>query len=71
MNDSAKYTIFTSIQPSHVIVASPKPIYGKLIKETFFSLNEIYDHSVNLLKDTTILEFDSVYNEQYKYFIFL
>ena len=31
-----------------------------------FTQNEIYEHSVNLIKDTTILEFDAVYNEQYK-----
>jgi hypothetical protein len=60
------YTIFTSIKRSNICVITNNAIKGKLIQETFQSSNEIYDYSVNLMNDSTILEFDSVYNERNK-----
>ena len=67
LNENAKYTIFTSIEKSNICVVSNNPISGKLIQDTFHTSSEIYDYSVNLINNSSILEYDEVYNEQYKY----
>ena len=66
LNINANYTIFTSIDKSNLCVVTNNGISGKLIQETFQTSNEIYDYSVNLMNNSSILEFDAVYNEQYK-----
>jgi len=66
LNTNESYTIFTSIKRSNICVVTNIGIKGKLIQDTFQSSNEIYDYSVNLMNDATILEFDSVYNERNK-----
>ena len=54
------------MERSNICVIANNPINGKLVQETFQTSNEIYDYSVNLMNDCSILEFDAVYNEQHK-----
>ena len=69
LNINANYTIFTSMERSNICVVTNNSINGKLVQETFQSASEIYDYSVNLMNDSSILEFDAVYNEQQRYFL--
>jgi hypothetical protein len=66
LTTDANYTIFTSMERSNICVVTNNPISGKLVQETFQTSNEIYDYSVNLMNESSILEFDSVYSEQHK-----
>lgn len=66
LNVNANYTIFTSINRSNICVVTNNAINGRLIQETFQTSNEIYDYSVNLMNNSSILEYDAVYNEQHK-----
>ena len=63
LNPSIKYTMFTCKQPSNTLIISSKPIKGSSINETFLTKNDLYDFSQSILKDTSLLEFDKVYNE--------
>ena len=64
LNETTKYTIFTcTSQPSNTLIITPKPITGKTISETFKIPSDLHDFSKTILKDTTLLEFDNVYNE--------
>ena len=59
----SKYTIFTSKQPSNLLIVSNKQITGNSINENFITKNDLYDFSQSILKETSLLEFDKVYNE--------
>ena len=63
LNPDTKYTIFTSKQQSNLLIVSSKPIKGSSINETFKTKNDLYDFSQSILKETSLLEFDKVYNE--------
>ena len=60
---NTKYTIFTCRQPSKTLIVSNKPIKGSSINDTFHTPNDLYDFSQSILKETSLLEFDKVYNE--------
>ena len=63
LNPDTKYTMFTCKQPSNTLIVSSKPIKGSSINETFLTKNDLYDFSQSILKETSLLEFDKVYNE--------
>ncbi len=63
LNSETKYTMFTCKQPSNLLIISSKPIKGSSINETFITKNDLYDFSQSILKETSLLEFDKVYNE--------
>ncbi len=63
LNSEIKYTMFTCKEPSNTLIISSKPIKGSSINETFFTKNDLYDFSQSILKETSLLEFDKVYNE--------
>ena len=63
INSETKYTMFTCKQPSNLLIVSSKPIKGSSINETFITKNDLYDFSQSILKETSLLEFDKVYNE--------
>ena len=63
LNSEIKYTIFTCKEPSNTLIVSSKPVKGSSINETFFTKNDLYDFSQSILKETSLLEFDKVYNE--------
>lgn len=64
--ENVKYTIFTSVEASDTIVVSNKPIAGRLINTSCRQTSDLYDYSHNLMKDTSLLQFDRVYNETHK-----
>lgn len=66
LNENANYTIFTSKEPSGSIVCSNKPIQGKLINSSFITEKDLYEYSYALIKDSNILLFDKIYNENVK-----
>ena len=64
LNETTKYTIFTCTpHPSNTLIITSKPITGKTISETFKTTSDLHEFSKTILKDTTLLEFDNVYNE--------
>lgn len=63
LNDDMNYTIFTSRDQCGSIICSNLPISGKLINSSFLSEKDLYEYSYSLLKDSTILLYDQVYNE--------
>ena len=63
LDSDSKYTMFTSKNPSNLLIVSNKPITGKAINENFITKNDLYDFSQSILKETSLLEFDKVYNE--------
>jgi len=66
LKDDTKYNIFTSVEPSDTVVISDKHISGRLINTSCRQTSDLYDYNHNLMKDTTLLEFDRVYNETHK-----
>ena len=66
LNENTKYTMFTCRQPANTVLVSNKPIIGKNINDTFKTTNDLYDFSKTILKETSLLEFDKVYNESNK-----
>lgn len=63
LNETTKYTIFTNKHPSNTIVITSKPITGKTINDTFKKTNDLYEFSKTILKDSSLIEYDKVYNE--------
>ena len=63
LNENIKYSIFTSTPPSNLLCISSKPINGKTISDTFKTKNDLYEFSQTILKETSLLEYDSIYNE--------
>ena len=63
LSDNTKYTIFTSNPPSNTLLVSNQPILGKSINEAFRTNKDLYDFTHSILKDTSLFEFDKIYNE--------
>jgi hypothetical protein len=63
IDESTKYTIFTTKNPSNTLIISNKPIKGSSINQTFITANDLYDFNRTILKQTSLLQFDRVYNE--------
>ena len=63
IDDETKYTIFTTKNPSNTLIISNKPIKGSSINQTFITANDLYDFNRTILKQTSLLQFDRVYNE--------
>ena len=63
LSETTKYTIFTNKHPSNTIVVTSKPITGKTINDTFKKTNDLYEFSKTILKDSSLIEYDKVYNE--------
>ena len=63
LSETMKYTMFTSNPTSDVLLVTAKPIYGKNINETFKTKDDLIEFTRSILKDTSLLEFDHVYNE--------
>ena len=63
LSGTMKYTMFTSNPTSDVLLVTAKPIYGKNINETFKTKDDLIEFTRSILKDTSLLEFDHVYNE--------
>ena len=63
LDPDTKYTIFTCKQPSKTLIISNKPLKGSSINEAFNTPTDLYDFSQSILKETSLLEFDKVYNE--------
>ena len=63
LTESLQYTIFTSYQPSNLILVSSKPIEGGTINQAFQTKNDLYDFGKNFLKESALFEFDKIYNE--------
>ena len=63
LDPETKYTIFTCKQPSKTLIVSNKPLKGSSINDAFNTPTDLYDFSQSILKETSLLEFDKVYNE--------
>ena len=63
LNETLLYTIFTSYQPSNLLLVSSKPIEGGTINQAFQTQNDLYDFGKNFLKESALFEFDKIYNE--------
>ena len=63
LTENILYTIFTSYQPSNLILVSSKPIEGSTINQAFHTQNDLYDFGKNFLKESALFEFDKIYNE--------
>ena len=63
LNENIKYSIFTSTPPSNILCISSQPISGKSINDTFKTKNDLHEFSQTILKETSLLEYDSIYNE--------
>ena len=69
LKENRNYNIFTSVDASDTVVVSNKPITGRLINTSCRSTSDLYEYNHNLMKDTTLLEFDRIYNETHKYIL--
>ena len=63
LDEQTKYTIFTTKNPSNTLIISNKPIKGSSINQTFITANDLYDFNRTILKQTSLIQFDRVYNE--------
>ena len=63
LSENISYTIFTSYQPSNLILISSKAIEGGTINQAFQTQKDLYDFGKNFLKESALFEFDKIYNE--------
>ena len=63
LTETLLYTMFTSYQPSNLMLVSSKPIDGGTINQAFQTQNDLYDFGKNFLKESALFEFDKIYNE--------
>ena len=63
LNPNINYTFFTSNPTSDVLCISSKPINGKTICDNFHNKNDIFEFNKTILKDSSLLEYDYIYNE--------
>ena len=63
IKDNIKYTMFTSGDSSNIMLVSKKPITGSTINEALKVCNNLYDFHNSILNETSLLEYDKIYNE--------
>jgi len=63
IKDNVKYTMFTSNDSSNIMLVSKKPIKGSTINEALKVCNNLYEFHNSILNETTLLEYDKIYNE--------
>ena len=63
IKDNIKYTMFTSGDSSNIMLVSKKPIKGSTINEALKVCNNLYDFHNSILNETSLLEYDKIYNE--------
>ena len=63
IKDNVKYTMFTSGESSNIMLVSKKPITGSTINEALKVCNNLYDFHNSILNETSLLEYDKIYNE--------
>ena len=63
IKDNIKYTMFTSNDSSNIMLVSKKPIKGSTINEALKVCNNLYEFHNSILNETTLLEYDKIYNE--------
>ena len=65
IKDNLKYTMFTSSDSSNIMLVSKKPIKGSTINEALKVCDNLYDFHNSILNETSLLEYDKIYNETY------
>ena len=63
IKDNIKYTMFTSADSSNIMLVSKKPIKGSTINDALKVCNNLYDFHNSILNETSLLEYDKIYNE--------
>ena len=63
LKDDIKYTMFTSGEASKIMLVSQKPIKGATINEALKVCDNLYEFHNSILNETSILEYDKIYNE--------
>ena len=63
LKDDLKYTMFTSGESSKIMLVSQKPIKGSTINEALKVCDNLYEFHNSILNETSILEYDKIYNE--------
>ena len=63
LKDDIKYTMFTSGESSKIMLVSQKPIKGATINEALKVCDNLYEFHNSILNETSILEYDKIYNE--------
>ena len=63
LKDDLKYTMFTSGESSKIMLVSQKPIKGATINEALKVCDNLYEFHNSILNETSILEYDKIYNE--------
>ena len=63
LKDDIKYTMFTSGETSKIMLVSQKPIKGATINEALKVCDNLYEFHNSILNETSILEYDKIYNE--------
>ena len=63
LKDDIKYTMFTSGDSSNIMLVSQKPIKGSTINEALKVCDNLYEFHNSILNETSILEYDKIYNE--------
>ena len=63
LKDDLKYTMFTSGESSKIMLVSQKPIKGVTINEALKVCDNLYEFHNSILNETSILEYDKIYNE--------
>ena len=65
LNPDKKYTMFTSLEPSNIMLVSIRPIQGSIINEAFKQKKNLIEFQENIKDETALMkfEFDKIYNE--------
>ena len=63
LKDDIKYTMFTSGDSSNIMLVSKKPIKGSTINDALKVCDNLYEFHNSILNETSILEYDKIYNE--------
>ena len=63
IKDNIKYTMFTSGDSSNIMLVSKKPIKGSTINDALKVCDNLYDFHNSILNETSLLEYDKIYNE--------
>ena len=65
LKDDIRYTMFSSGDSSNIMLVSPKPIKGSTINEALKVCDNLYEFHNSILNETSLLEYDKIYNETY------